>query len=67
MRRFLDTVWGLYELARLAVITRFRFRGRYWRWRMETAFGRGLPRSRAALIRAAIRYGAWAHRMRTGK
>ena len=67
MRRLLDTFWGLTELARLAIITRCRFRGRYWRWRMETAFGRGMPESRIELLKAAIRYGAWARRMRTGK
>lgn len=66
MRRLLDTILGLYELLRMGVVTRFRFRGRYWRWRYETAFGRGAP-SRVAMIRAAIRYGAWAHRMRTGR
>lgn len=66
MRGLVDMFWGVYELARLAALTRFRFRGRYWRWRYETAFGRGAPRSRLALCRALLRYGAWAHRMRTG-
>jgi hypothetical protein len=66
MRRVLDTFWGLYELLRLGVVTRFRLRGRYWRWRHETAFGRGTP-GRMSMVRAAIRYGAWAHRMRTGR
>lgn len=67
MRRFLNTFWGLYELLRLGVVTRFRLRGRYWRWRYATAFGRGAPASRIAMVRALIRYGAWAHRMRTGR
>jgi len=62
-----DTVGGLYELLRLAVITRFRFRGRYWRWRFETAFGRGLPRSKRELLRRTLDYGRWAHRMRRGR
>lgn len=61
-----DYVFGLYELARLTAISRFRLRGAYWRWRMETAFGAGLPDSRWELIRSAIAYGAWAHRIRRG-
>lgn len=63
-RRAIDTLGGVYELLRLAAITRFRFRGRYWRWRFETAFGRGLPASRGELIRRVLSYGRWMHRMR---
>jgi len=64
--RVLDFLGGLYELARLAAISRFRFRGDYWTWRLYTAFGRGLPDSRAELVRAVLAYGIWAHRMRRG-
>ena len=32
---------GLYQLARLALLSGFRFRGSYWAWRAHTAVGRG--------------------------
>jgi hypothetical protein len=66
IRTALDTVGGLYELARLGVITRFRFRGPYWEWRLHTAFGRGYPASRLELVRAVLEYGRWVRRMRRG-
>jgi len=61
-----EWVLGSLELLRLAALTRFRFKGPYWRWRMETAFGRGEP-PRGEMLRAAIKYGAWARRMRRGR
>lgn len=64
--RFLDTIGGLYQLARLAALSRFRFRGPYWTWRLHTAFGRGYPASRLELARALLAYGRWMHRMRRG-
>jgi len=67
MRTLLDYLGGLYELARLGVITGFRFRGPYWSWRLETAFGRGYPSSRRELLRAVLAYGAWMRRMRRGR
>lgn len=60
-----ETLGGVYELTRLAFITRFRFRGDYWRWRLHTAFGRGYP-PRAELIRSVLEYGRWVRRMRRG-
>lgn len=66
MRWLIDTIGGFYELARLGVITRFRFRGAYWRWRMETAFGQGMPESRVEMLRAVLEYGRWMRRMRRG-
>jgi hypothetical protein len=66
MRTLLDTLGGLYQLTRLAVLSRFRFRGPYWRWRLHTAFGRGFPPSRWELLRALLAYGRWMHRMRRG-
>jgi hypothetical protein len=66
VRRLLDNFGAVYELARLGVITRFRFRGPYWRWRMHTAFGRGYPSSRAELVAAVLAYGRWMRRMRRG-
>lgn len=65
--RTLDFLGGLYQLARLAVISRFRFRGAYWAWRRHTAFGRGAPRSKLEVARAVVEYGVWMHRMRTGR
>ena len=49
-----DWLFGPLELLRLAVVTRFRFKGPYWHWRMETAFGRA-PDARAALRTALAR------------
>jgi hypothetical protein len=66
MRLILDNIFALYELARLAVISRFRFGGPYWKWRLHTAFGRGYPESRLELLRAVLAYGRWMHRIRRG-
>lgn len=66
VRWFLDTVGGLYQLARLGVLTGFRFKGDYWTWRMQTAFGRGTPESRREMTRAILDYGRWMHRTRRG-
>jgi hypothetical protein len=66
MQRLLENLGALYELARLAAISRCRFRGAYWRWRMHTAFGRGYPESRRELIRGVLAYGRWMRRMRRG-
>jgi len=65
-RHAIDTVGAIYELARLGIITRFRFRGPYWEWRLHTAFGRGYPESRVQLVRAVLEYGRWVRRMRRG-
>lgn len=59
-----DAAGGVYELARLAVITRFRFRGKYWQWRYETAFGRGRPKSRREMCKRLFDYARWMRRMR---
>ncbi|MFN0133518.1 MAG: hypothetical protein ACKVW3_13450 [Phycisphaerales bacterium] len=64
MSRLCEILGGLWQLARLAAISRFRLRGPYWSWRMHTAFGRGLPASRGALVRSILDYGRWVHRMR---
>jgi hypothetical protein len=63
---------ALYELARLAVVSRFRFRGAYWSWRLHTAFGRGYPKGRTAgrwgergaIVHSVLDYGRWVYRMR---
>lgn len=62
--RLRDAFGAAYELARLAVLTRFRFRGQYWQWRMETAFGRGMPATRRELFRRLFEYAKWMRRMR---
>lgn len=64
MSRLLDTLAGLFELLRLGVLSRFRFRGPYWQWRLHTAFGRGTPASRWELCRSILDYGRWMRRMR---
>lgn len=63
MRRFLDTLGGLYELIRLAALSRFRLRGPYWRWRLHTAFGSEPPPATQRL-RAILAYARWVRRMR---
>lgn len=64
LRTVWDTIAGGLELLRLGFLSRFRFRGVYWSWRMHTAFGRGLPASRWEVVRAAIDYGRWIHAIR---
>ncbi len=61
--RLIEFLGGLWELARLGLISRFRFRGAYWSWRLHTAFGRGYP-SRGETLRAVLDYGRWVYRMR---
>lgn len=65
MRRPAIAAWPGAVLALLSLgwATRFRLRGAYWSWRMETAFGRGRP-TRRAMIAATLDYGDWARRMR---
>ena len=60
------TLSGIWNLALLGLRTRFRFRGRYWSWRMETAFGTDRAKwpSARERRRAAIAYGAWVGSMR---
>jgi hypothetical protein len=65
--RIVDLLGGVYQLGRLGVITRFRFKGPYWEWRNQTAFGRGVPESKRELLASVLEYGVWMHRMRTGR
>ncbi|MBL8991516.1 MAG: hypothetical protein JNJ48_08060, partial [Phycisphaerae bacterium] len=55
---------GVYQLARLFVISGCRTTGPYWEWRFHTAFGRGEPAGRLERWGAMLRYGRWMHRMR---
>ena len=66
MRGALHTLDALWQLARLAVVTRGRLGGRYWHWRFETAFGSDpahMP-SRLERIKAMLRFGHWVGCMR---
>ena len=67
MSSLADTLGALYQLLRLGLITGIRFRGPYWAWRLQTAFGRGYPQSRLELVRSVLEYGRWVHRMRQGR
>jgi hypothetical protein len=62
----MHVVRGLWNLALLGAKTGFRLKGRYWTWRMETAFGADRSKwpSAAERRRAAIEYGAWVGAMR---
>lgn len=64
MTLLLEYAGGLWELARLGFLSRFRFRGAYWTWRLHTAFGRGYPASRGETLKSVLDYGRWVYRMR---
>ena len=66
MRSLVVLVDGLWQLLRLAVLTRGRVRGRYWHWRQETAFGTDVTRmpSLPRRLAAVVRFGHWVGRMR---
>ena len=55
-----------WELARLGVLTGFRFSGPYWTWRLSTALGPdgAANFSRAARLRATWHYALWVARIR---
>jgi hypothetical protein len=63
VRAAAETLGGAWELLRLGMITRFRFRGPYWQWRLHTAFGRGYP-PRRELIASTLEYARWMRQMR---
>jgi hypothetical protein len=62
----LETLGGLWELLRLAIKTRGRLRGRYWKWRYETAFGSEPDKytTRWQRVRAMLDYARWVYRMK---
>lgn len=60
----LDTLRAILALTRLAVSSKFRLRGKYWKWRDETAFGSGPSISRWSRWHSMLEYGAWVARMR---
>ena len=66
MMTMLETLGGIWELVRLGAKTRFRLRGKYWRWRMETAFGTQKSKMppRSERRKAILEYARWVRRMR---
>ena len=65
MRWVVETIGALWVLGGVFVTSRGRLKGRYWRWRMETAFPGGAhPEGRSGMIREAMGYGRWAWRIR---
>ena len=58
-----ELLGGLWQLTKLAIISKCRFGGAYWKWRRHTAFGRGYP-GRWELVRGVLEYGRWIHRMK---
>ncbi len=66
MRVCVEIIDALWQLTRLTILSRGRMCGRYWHWRMETAFGSDATRmpTRWHRLRATIRFGHWVGRMR---
>lgn len=60
------TLTAIYALFLLAIRSRFRLRGAYWRWREETAFGTDPTRHPPfrERMRMILEYGHWVHQMR---
>ncbi|NUQ67792.1 MAG: hypothetical protein HUU18_05880 [Phycisphaerales bacterium] len=64
MRHVIDTIGGVYELARLFVLSKGRLRGAYWTWRSTTAMGDGVGISPGARRAGIFEYARWVRRMR---
>ncbi len=63
--RLLDFIGAIWVLMSLAIVSKFRLKGRYWTWRIATAFPRGTqPQGARALIRSGLEYARWAWRIR---
>jgi hypothetical protein len=65
LRTLIDSIGGVYELARLAVLTRCDFHGPYWTWRLHTAFGNS-PINRGEAARSVLKYARWIRHQRRG-
>jgi hypothetical protein len=67
VRSLTESVRAVWNLSRLLLATRGRWRGAYWRWRYETAFGRDESRLPPPRVRrkALMKYGAWVGTMRS--
>lgn len=59
-----ESLGACWQLVRLGWVTGFRQDTPYWRWRMDTAFGRGLPASKREYRRGVWHYARWVHRLR---
>jgi len=55
---------GVLGLARVAIAARGRLRGRYWAWRLQTAYGTARPPNQGRMLADALAYGRWSLRMR---
>jgi hypothetical protein len=66
MQRLIEFFGGLWEMLLLGWRTRFSLSGRYWRWRIETAFGSDPSRwpPRRQRLRAMLDYARWVYRMK---
>ena len=63
--RVIDALGGLWVLCSLAMISRFAFKGRYWRWRSATAFPAGSsPKGAFTYLGLTLEYASWAWRIR---
>jgi hypothetical protein len=57
---------ALFELLRLRLIAG-SMSNPFWRWRMHTAFGRGMPATKGEYYQSILDYGKWMHQMRMTK
>lgn len=72
IKRTIETLGGLWELARIGVRAKLLGGSAYWNWRRETAFGNhamhvkdGTNKLSARSQRGAmLRFGAWVYRMK---
>jgi len=61
----IDFIGSIWVLMSLAVVSRFRVKGRYWTWRTMTAFPEGkVPGGKMGFVRFGLEYARWAWRMR---
>ena len=66
MRSAFDTLLGLFDLTILFIRARILSPGRYWRWRLETAFGNDPTRwpPRRQRLQVIFHYARWVRRMK---
>lgn len=65
MGRVVDFFGSLWVLMSLAMVSKFRLKGRYWSWRLMTAFPDGSPPGgKIGFVRFGLDYGRWAWRIR---
>lgn len=58
----MKTIFGVWALLRLGLESKFRVRGKYWKWRKDTAFGHFLVKD-GEKRRAMLEYGKWVAEM----